>query len=92
MLLNNAAGNFASPTERLSPRAVDSVLGIVLHGTFYCTLAVGKRWIAAQRPGRILNIVATYVESGSAYVDALGRGQGGRAGAHALAGGRVGQV
>ena len=68
VLLNNAAGNFASPTERLSPRAVDSVLGIVLHGTFYCTLAVGKRWIAAQRPGRILNIVATYVESGSAYV------------------------
>jgi NAD(P)-dependent dehydrogenase (short-subunit alcohol dehydrogenase family) len=68
VLVNNAAGNFASPTERLSPRAVDSVLGIVLHGTFYCTLAVGKRWISAQRPGRILNIVATYVESGSAYV------------------------
>jgi NAD(P)-dependent dehydrogenase (short-subunit alcohol dehydrogenase family) len=68
VLLNNAAGNFASPTERLSPRAVDSVLGIVLHGTFYCTLAAGKRWIAAGRPGRVLNIVATYVESGSAYV------------------------
>lgn len=68
VLVNNAAGNFASPTERLSPRAVDSVLGIVLHGTFYCTLAVGKRWIAARRRGRILNIVATYVESGSAYV------------------------
>ena len=68
ILLNNAAGNFASPTERLSPRAVDAVLGIVLHGTFYCTLAAGKRWIAAGRRGRILNIVATYVESGSAYV------------------------
>src|SRR5512136_2836172 len=68
VLVNNAAGNFASPTERLSPRAVDSVLNIVLHGTFYCTLAVGKRWIAAQRRGRILNIVATYVQSGSAYV------------------------
>lgn len=68
VLLNNAAGNFASPTERLSPRAVDAVLGIVLHGTFYCTLSAGKRWIAAGRPGRILNIVATYVESGSAYV------------------------
>jgi NAD(P)-dependent dehydrogenase (short-subunit alcohol dehydrogenase family) len=67
-LINNAAGNIASPTERLSPRAVDSVLGIVLHGTFYCTLAAGKRWIAAKRPGRVLSIVATYVESGSAYV------------------------
>jgi NAD(P)-dependent dehydrogenase (short-subunit alcohol dehydrogenase family) len=68
VLVNNAAGNFASPTERLSPRAVDSVLNIVLHGTFYCTLAAGKRWIASQRRGRILNIVATYVQSGSAYV------------------------
>ncbi len=68
VLINNAAGNFASPTEKLSPRAVDSVLGIVLHGTFYCTLAVGKRWIAAKHPGRILNIVATYVQTGSAYV------------------------
>lgn len=67
-LINNAAGNIASPTERLSPRAVDAVLDIVLHGTFYCALAVGKRWIAAQRPGRILSIVTTYVESGSAYV------------------------
>lgn len=68
VLVNNAAGNFASPTERLSPRAVDSVLNIVLHGTFYCTLAVGKRWIESRRRGRILNIVATYVQSGSAYV------------------------
>ncbi len=68
VLLNNAAGNFASPTERLSPRAVDSVLGIVLHGSFYCTLAAGKRWIASKHRGRILSIVTTYVESGSAYV------------------------
>ena len=50
-LVNNAAGNFASPTERLSHRAVDAVLGIVLHGTFYCTLELGKRWIAAGRGG-----------------------------------------
>ena len=47
VLVNNAAGNFSSPTERLSHRAVDAVLAIVLHGTFYCTLALGKRWIAA---------------------------------------------
>jgi NAD(P)-dependent dehydrogenase (short-subunit alcohol dehydrogenase family) len=68
VLVNNAAGNFASPTERLSHRAVDSVLGIVLHGTFYCTLALGKRWIAAGRGGRVLNIVTTYAETGSPYV------------------------
>jgi NAD(P)-dependent dehydrogenase (short-subunit alcohol dehydrogenase family) len=68
VLVNNAAGNFASPTERLSHRAVDSVLGIVLHGTFYCTLALGKRWIAAGCGGRVLNIVTTYAETGSAYV------------------------
>ena len=68
VLLNNAAGNFVSPTERLSHRAVDSVLGIVLHGTFYCTLALGKRWIAAGRGGRMLNIVTTYAETGSAFV------------------------
>ena len=68
VLLNNAAGNFVSPTERLSPRAVDAVLGIVLHGTFYCTLAVGKRWIEAGSGGTMLNIVTTYAESGSGFV------------------------
>jgi NAD(P)-dependent dehydrogenase (short-subunit alcohol dehydrogenase family) len=70
VLVNNAAGNFISPTERLSHRAVDTVLGIVLHGTFYCTLAVGKRWIEAKQPGVMLNIVANYASSGagSGYV------------------------
>jgi NAD(P)-dependent dehydrogenase (short-subunit alcohol dehydrogenase family) len=68
VLVNNAAGNFASPTERLSHRAFDAVLGIVLHGSIYCTLALGKRWIAAGRGGRVLNIVTTYAETGSAYV------------------------
>lgn len=67
-LVNNAAGNFISPTERLSPRAVDAVLGIVLHGTFYCTLELGKRWIAAKIPGVVLNIATTYAASGSGYV------------------------
>lgn len=67
-LVNNAAGNIASPTERLSHRAVDSVLGIVLHGSFYCTLALGRRWLAAGRKGRVLSIVTTYAEGGSAYV------------------------
>jgi NAD(P)-dependent dehydrogenase (short-subunit alcohol dehydrogenase family) len=68
VLVNNAAGNFTSPTERLSHRAVDAVLGIVLHGTFYCTLALGKRWIVAEQGGRMLNIVTTYAETGSAFV------------------------
>jgi NAD(P)-dependent dehydrogenase (short-subunit alcohol dehydrogenase family) len=67
-LVNNAAGNFAAPTERLSTRAVDAVLGIVLHGTFYCTLALGKKWIAEKRGGTMLNILATYAWTGSAYV------------------------
>ena len=67
-LLNNAAGNFISPTERLSHRAVDAVLGIVLHGTFYCTLELGKRWIASERKGTVLNIATTYALSGSGYV------------------------
>jgi NAD(P)-dependent dehydrogenase (short-subunit alcohol dehydrogenase family) len=70
VLVNNAAGNFAAPTEQLSHRAVDAVLNIVLHGTFYCTLAVGKRWRAVGKPGVMLNIVTTYASSGSgsAYV------------------------
>ena len=68
ILVNNAAGNFISPTEKLSHRAVDAVLGIVLHGTFYCTLALGKKWIEAGRGGQCLNIVTTYAWSGSGFV------------------------
>jgi NAD(P)-dependent dehydrogenase (short-subunit alcohol dehydrogenase family) len=68
VLVNNAAGNFISPTERLSHRAVDAVLGIVLHGTFYCTLELGKRWIARGIRGTVLNIATTYAQSGSGYV------------------------
>lgn len=68
VLVNNAAGNFISPTERLSPRAVDAVLDIVLHGSFYCTLAAGKRWIDRGSAGTVLNIVTTYAWTGSGYV------------------------
>lgn len=67
-LINNAAGNFISPTEKLSPNAVDSILNIVLHGTFYCTLDMGKRWIGRGIHGTVLNIVATYATTGSAFV------------------------
>ena len=68
VLVNNAAGNFISPTERLSPRAVDTVLNIVLHGTMYTTLEVGKRWINQGQQGTMLNIVTTYASTGSAFV------------------------
>ena len=68
VLVNNAAGNFISPTERLSPRAVDAVLNIVLHGTFYTSLEVGKRWIEQGIAGTMLNIVTTYASTGSGYV------------------------
>jgi len=67
-LVNNAAGNFISPTERLSHRAFDAVMGIVLHGSVYCTLELGKRLIARGRGGAVLNIATTYAESGSGYV------------------------
>ena len=68
VLVNNAAGNFVSPTERLSAHAVDSVLNIVLHGTLYATIDLGRRWIASGQKGVILNIVTTYAWTGSAFV------------------------
>jgi len=69
VLVNNAAGNFISPTERLSPNAFDTVLDIVLKGSKNCTLAFGKHWIdTKQNNSTILNIVTTYAFTGSAYV------------------------
>jgi len=67
-ILNNAAGNFISPTERLSHRAFDIVVDIVLKGTYYTTLAAGKHWISKKQPGTFLNIVTTYAWTGSGYV------------------------
>jgi len=68
-LLNNAAGNFISPTERLSPNAFDTIIDIVLKGTKNCTLAFGKHWIdTKQEKATVLNIVTTYAWTGSAYV------------------------
>lgn len=68
VLVNNAAGNFISPTERLTPSAFDSILDIVLKGTKNCTLALGKYWIDNKIEGTVLNIVTTYAWTGSAYV------------------------
>ncbi|HWT96058.1 MAG TPA: SDR family oxidoreductase [Terriglobales bacterium] len=67
-LVNNAAGNFIAKTEDLSPRAIDAVLNIVLHGSAYATLACGKRWLKEGRKGSVLSIVTTYAWTGSAYV------------------------
>lgn len=69
VLLNNAAGNFISPTERLSANAFDTIIDIVLKGTKNCTLAFGKHWIDAEEKNKtVLNIVTTYAYTGSAYV------------------------
>ncbi len=69
ILLNNAAGNFISPTERLSANAFDTIIDIVLKGSKNCTLAFGKHWIdQGQKNKTILNIVTTYAWTGSAYV------------------------
>ncbi|WP_025741437.1 SDR family oxidoreductase [Aquimarina pacifica] len=69
VLLNNAAGNFISPTERLSHRAFDIIIDIVLKGTKNCTLAFGKHWINTKYTNTVvLNIVTTYAWTGSAYV------------------------
>ena len=67
-LLNNAAGNFISPTERLSTRAFDAVIDIVLKGTINFSLTLGKKWIKDKSEGNILNIVTTYSWTGSGYV------------------------
>jgi NAD(P)-dependent dehydrogenase (short-subunit alcohol dehydrogenase family) len=68
ILVNNAAGNFIARTEDLSPRAFDSVIGIVLMGTLHATMACGRRWVKAGHRGTVLSISATYAPSGSAYV------------------------
>ncbi len=67
-LVNNAAGNFISPTERLSNKAFDIIVDIVLKGTYNCTLALGKKWIADKQKASILNIVTTYSWTGSGFV------------------------
>ncbi len=76
-LLNNAAGNFISPTERLSANAFATIIDIVLKGTANCTLAFGKHWIANKQQASILNIVTTYAFTGSAYVVPSAAAKGG---------------
>jgi len=68
VLVNNAAGNFIARTEELSPRAWESVIGIVLMGTLHATMACGRRWLKSNQSGTVLSISATYAPVGSAYV------------------------
>lgn len=67
-LVNNAAGNFIVRIETLSPRAFDSVINIVLHGSAHCTMAAGKRWIEGKHRGTILSILATSTWQGRAFM------------------------
>jgi|SRR5690606_2317710 len=76
-LINNAAGNFISPTERLSSNAFSTIIDIVLKGTVNCTLAFGKHWIAKRQPASIVNIVTTYAFTGSGFVAPSAAAKGG---------------
>ncbi len=76
-LLNNAAGNFISPTERLSTKAFDTIVDIVLKGTYNYSLLLGKHWIENKQPGVILNIVTTYAWTGSGFVAPSAAAKGG---------------
>ena len=76
-LLNNAAGNFISPTERLTPKAFDVVVDIVLKGTYNFSLLLGKHWIEKKYPGVMLNIVTTYAWTGSSFVAPSAAAKGG---------------
>ena len=67
VLVNNAGANFIARTDRLSPRAIDAVLNIVLHGSFYCTVACGRRWIDAHRAGTVLSVATTPSFTGMAF-------------------------
>ena len=77
ILLNNAAGNFISPTERLTTKAFDVIVDIVLKGTYNYSLTLGKHWIEKKQSGVILNIVTTYAWTGSAYVAPSAAAKGG---------------
>ena len=77
VLVNNAAGNFISPTEKLSHRAFDTIVDIVLKGTYNFSLAIGKKWIKTKQKGKMLNIVTTYAWTGSGYVAPSAAAKGG---------------
>ena len=67
VLVNNAAASFIAETDQLSPRAADAILATTLHGAMYCTLALGRRWVADGRPGVVLSILSTSTITGRAF-------------------------
>jgi NAD(P)-dependent dehydrogenase (short-subunit alcohol dehydrogenase family) len=67
-LVNNAAGNFLCPSEDLTDNAFDSVVRIVLHGSFNCTRELGRRLIGRGAKGEVVSIVTSYATTGSAFV------------------------
>lgn len=76
-LINNAAGNFISPTENLSTNAFSKIIDIVLKGTINCSLTFGKDWIANNIHGSIINIITTYAFTGSSFVTPSAAAKGG---------------
>ena len=66
-LVNNAAGNFISPTKDLSPKGFDAIAGIVFHGSFYVTHACGTRWIEGGNPGSVISILTTWIWNGGPF-------------------------
>ncbi|OXS78410.1 2,4-dienoyl-CoA reductase [Domibacillus enclensis] len=68
VLINNAAGNFICPAEKLTPNGWNAVIDIVLNGTFYCSQAAGHYWIEHEKKGSIINMVATYAWNAGAGV------------------------
>ena len=67
VLLNNAAGNFLARTERLSTRAFDAVVDIVLKGSAYCTMDVGRRWIESGHTGTVMQILTQSAMTGMPF-------------------------
>ena len=68
ILVNNAAGNFISPTEQLSPNAFRLISDIVWMGAVHTSLTLGKRWIAEKQEATIMNVLTVYARTGSGYV------------------------
>ncbi len=66
-LVNNAAGNFISRTEDLTPRGFEAISNIVFRGSFFVTLDCGKRWIAEGKPGAVISILTTWVWNGGPF-------------------------
>ena len=66
-LVNNAAGNFLVTSEDLTPNGFDAVVRTVLHGSVYCTLAVGRHLLSRKAPGSIVSVVTTYAWTGTGF-------------------------